>query len=153
MKQQSLTVSSGFTLIELMIVVAIVGILSAIALPSYNQYVLRSHRTAAVSALQDLASREASYFSTNNAYTASLTTLGFSADPNPVPSGVASYNVSAALVGTTGFTLTAATTGNQTQDTTCGNFTLNDLGVKGAGGSAAMCWGNQPVSVEQRVLN
>ena len=135
---------TGFTLIEIMIVVAIVGILSSIALPSYQKYVLRSHRTAAISALQDLASRQTTYFSTNNAYTASLTALGYSADPNPVPNaGDAYYNIAAAVTATS-FTLTATAINNQVKDTDCVNFVINDLGVKTVSGSStsAACWGN-----------
>ncbi|HEY8099057.1 MAG TPA: type IV pilin protein [Methylobacter sp.] len=128
----------GFTLIELMITVAIVGILTAIAIPSYSGYVQKSRRTSAETALLDLASREAKYYSTNNAYTNSMTSLGYaSAGPIAVPDATSNYyNLSVALNGT-GFTATAAPVGNQTADA-CGSFTIDYLGVKGAG--ATKCW-------------
>jgi type IV pilus assembly protein PilE len=138
----------GFTLVELMVVVAIVGILAVIALPSYQSYVLKSHRTAAINAILDLASREARYYTTNNAYTASLVTLGYSADPMPVTigSGTTYYNLSVASVtaatSTTAdaFSLQVVPVGTQTNDT-CGTYTYTDLGVKGiSSGSMADCW-------------
>jgi len=130
----------GFTLIELMIAVAIVGILAAIAIPSYTSYVQKARRTSAKTALLDLASREAKYYSTNNAYTNSMTNLGYaSAGPIAVPDATSNYyNLSVAFFsGTTGFIGTAARAGSQATDT-CGSFTLDYLGVKGAG--ATNCW-------------
>lgn len=144
MMQVKKVCAKGFTLIEIMIVVAIIGILSSIALPAYQKYVLRSHRTAAVSALQDLASRETTFYSTNNAYTASLTTLGYSSDPYPVPNASdAFYNITASVTATS-FTLTATAINSQLKDTDCGNFVINDLGVKTESGSSTseLCWGN-----------
>lgn len=145
--------TKGFTLIELMIVVAIVGILLAVALPSYTRYVLRSHRSASVNAILELASREARYYSTNNAYTTSLTTLGYATDPMAVPDANNNfYNLSVYSIANNGtactsgtcFMLYAAPVGNQQNDT-CGTYTYNDLGAKSvltSSGSdtATSCW-------------
>lgn len=139
----------GFTLVELMIVVAIVAILTMVALPSYQAYVLKSHRTAAINAILDLASREARYYTTNNAYTSSLTVLGYSADPMPITMGTGGttyYNLSvqsitaAAAAAPAGFTLNAAPVGNQLNDT-CGIYIYDNLGNKGiSSGTLADCW-------------
>lgn len=141
--------NKGFTLIELMVVVAIAAILTMIALPSYQAYVLKSHRTAAINAILDLASREARYYTTNNAYTGSLTALGYSTDPMPITmgtGGTAYYNLSvnsvtAASAGTPAdFTLWAAPVSPQTNDT-CGTYTYTSLGIKGiSSGTLADCW-------------
>jgi type IV pilus assembly protein PilE len=132
----------GFTLIELMVAIAIIGILAAIAYPSYLNQVQKARRTSAKTALLDLASREAKYYSTNNAYittSAMMTNLGYaSAGPIAVPDATLNYyNLSVAPSGV-GFIGTAAPAGNQATDTTCGSFTLDYLGIKGAG--AANCW-------------
>ena len=58
----------GFTLIELMVTVAIVAILSAIAYPAYTEYILKSRRTDAKNALLDLAARQERFYSLNNKY-------------------------------------------------------------------------------------
>lgn len=134
----------GFTLIELMVVVAIVAILTAIALPSYQSFVLQSHRTTAINGVMDIASAESKYYTANNAYIASLTTLGYANDPFPVPDTTNTYyNLSVAVgVGSTSFTVTATTAGNQTNDTACGNYTYTDLGVKNitGTGTSSDCW-------------
>lgn len=141
--------NKGFTLVELMVVVAIAAILTMIALPSYQAYVLKSHRTAAINAILDLASREARYYTTNNAYTSSLTALGYSTDPMPITmgtGGTAYYNLSVASVtaATTttpaDFLLNAAPVSPQTNDT-CGTYTYTSLGIKGiSSGTLADCW-------------
>jgi type IV pilus assembly protein PilE len=59
----------GFTLMELMIVVAVVAILGAIALPSYNQHVIRGNRTAAQRFMMDVADREEQFLNSMRAYT------------------------------------------------------------------------------------
>lgn len=69
--------SDGFTLIELIVAVAIIGILTTVALPNYQRYVVRSNRVAAQAAMMDLANREQQYLLANRAYTNSLTTLGY----------------------------------------------------------------------------
>ncbi|MEH6617468.1 MAG: type IV pilin protein, partial [Porticoccus sp.] len=69
--------SRGFTLIELMIVVAIVAILVGIAMPNYREYVLRSNRAVAKGALLEVASRQEQYFLNNRSYTHLLADLGY----------------------------------------------------------------------------
>ena len=69
----------GFTLVELMTVVAIVGILAALAYPSYARHVRKSKRATAQAALMDLASKEQAYQLDRRAYTATLADIGFAA--------------------------------------------------------------------------
>src|SRR5690348_14866360 len=76
----------GFTLLEIMIVVAIVGILAAIALPAYQSQIRRNNRSAAQQYLQDLANRQEQYRLDARAYATSATTLGYSATPVTVSS-------------------------------------------------------------------
>lgn len=136
---------AGFTLIELMIVVAIVAILAAIAVPMYQKQILKSHRAAAKSALLDLAGREERYFATNNAYTTSLTILGYAATTTLVvpDSNPGYYSVSVTSVGTApaAFTAQAVPQNSQTSDE-CGTYQITDLGVQTATGtpSSGSCW-------------
>lgn len=137
--------TKGFTLIELMIVVAIVAILAAVAVPSYRSYVLRSHRTVAINALLDLGSRQARYYTTNNTYTTDLTLLGYPAGTVSLPSSTnAYYTITVGPTPTftilTTFTVTATRAGTQVNDT-CGNYTYTDLGIKDvSSGSVNSCW-------------
>ena len=141
----------GFTLIELMIAVAIVGILVSVALPSYNRYVLRSHRVDAINGLLDAASRQARYYTMNNSYTNAMNALGYpvdSAGNYQVPSSTTTYyNVTvqsktdATSTTPATFTVQAVPSGTQASDA-CGTFTLTDLGVRGVSASTvASCWG------------
>lgn len=129
----------GFTLIELMVTVAIVGILAAIAIPSYSSYVQKSRRTSATTALLDLASREAKYYSTNNVYTDSMFNLGYvSNGPIAIPDTSSNYyNLSVTKISTNDFTATATNTGTQVKDS-CGTYTINNLGVKSP--LTRSCW-------------
>lgn len=134
----------GFTLIELMITVAVVAILAAIAIPAYQQYVMKSRRTAAKTAILELASREERYYTTHNTYSATAADLGYAALPADVPDSATPYyrlNVVTAN-GNTEYSVSAAPTGAQAADG-CGTFTVNHLGIQGNTGnttSTADCW-------------
>jgi type IV pilus assembly protein PilE len=132
------SVQRGFTLIEVMIVVAIVGILAAIAYPSYVEYVRRSERADAKAALQNAAQWLERRYTANTAYPAAA---------DFTPTGTAKYTVSYAPTGGAPFrefTLTATPNAGWT-DPTCGNLTLAHTGVKDASvpttpAGDAECW-------------
>lgn len=144
----------GFTLMELMIVVAVIGILAAIALPIYSSSVVKSRRSSAQSALLDLSSREERYFAANNAYTADLAALGYGvtsgATSMPAPDSKSHYyDVMAPTMTSTngtnsGYTLKAVPATSQVKDLTCYTFTYNNFGVRGnvdpSGGPLTACW-------------
>ncbi|MBC7514740.1 MAG: prepilin-type N-terminal cleavage/methylation domain-containing protein [Herminiimonas sp.] len=125
----------GFTLIELMIVVAIVAILAAIALPSYDRYVKKARRTDAKQALLDYAARQEKFFSTHNAYAPDASTIGYESANNILirSSGASYYRLGLSFTGPpaepTAFTATAFATGAQTADE-CHDYTLNNLGAQ-----------------------
>ncbi|MEN3111424.1 type IV pilin protein [Uliginosibacterium paludis] len=139
--------SSGFTLIELMIVVAIVAILAAIAVPNYREYVLRAGRGDAKTVLLEISqAMERNYTEANrydkNAAGATMT-VPFSQSPKQ---GTAKYLISFAAGSPTSssFTVQAVPQGAQANDS-CGTLTLNNLGQQGATGVSgateiANCW-------------
>jgi type IV pilus assembly protein PilE len=129
----------GFTLIELMIVVAIVAIIAAIAYPSYRNYVLRSHRADGKEMAMRIASAEERYFTNFNRYTASITgDLGFSSTDSEH-----GYYTAAIELGDAEqtFTLSLAPAGSQESDQ-CGTLTINNTGYKhqSGGETNGKCW-------------
>lgn len=155
----------GFTLTEILIVVVIVSILATLAIPSYRNYVMRTNRTVAKAALQELVTRQESYAVDHKRYAADFARLGIAgsgaADVAYVGSdGAISRNAAGALyqfalTGTGGtvsdctssgavtavaFTLTASRVSDAT-DTVCGNLCISSGGVRGASlGTATDCW-------------
>ena len=118
---------NGFTLIELMVTVAIVGMLASIAYPSYASYIIKGNRSAAQAQMLDIANRQQQFLLANRAF-ASTTTLNSSG--YTLPSTLTGKYTHAVDVGTgtvPSFTITFTATGNQTSD---GNITLNSDGVK-----------------------
>lgn len=148
--------NSGFTLIELMIVVAIVGILAAIAYPSYQESVAKSKRADAQGALLSLAGALERHFTETNSYCDAGTTAvggcgagtGDSGAPTifvtqvPVDGGTKYYDLTISAVTGTTFTVTATRTGSMASDA-CGDFTYDNAGnqnVVNATKTPAECW-------------
>src|SRR5450631_3484822 len=93
--------SSGFTLVELMIALAIIAILAAIAVPMYSKQVQKSRRVDARTAVMDLAGREERFLSTSGSYATTWAQLGFAIGgntTNPTPVGSGFYQLSAVPV-------------------------------------------------------
>ena len=137
--------SAGFTLIELVVSMVIVAIIAAIAIPSYSNYALQSHRTDAKTALLDLASLEERYYSVNNTYTSVAASLGYTAFPQTVGGGYYQVNVSnvnpPSLTTPATYTLTATAIGNQLKDTLCTTFTLTQQGLQTSSDTVNnSCW-------------
>jgi len=118
---------NGFTLIELMITIAVVGILASIAYPSYTEYLLRSHRTEAQRELIRLANMQEQFFVDRRIYTNDMILLGMSANPYITPAG--KFSITAAVIGRT-YILTAAALGSQLADVDCAVLTINEVGLR-----------------------
>ena len=139
--------SKGFTLIELMIVLAIIAILVSIAYPSYQDQVRSSRRADCEGALLNLANALERFYTSNNTYaTASIGNAAGDIFPAqcPIDNANATYNLTIAAASASAYTIQATPTGAQTGDK-CGTLTLTSTGVKNivgadAGLTPADCW-------------
>ncbi len=143
---------SGFTLIEMMITVVVIGILAAVAYPSYLDYIVRGNRSAAQSFMYGVASKQEQYLLDARSYGATVAELAMT-----VPTEVSSkYTISIACTmpaatascltvqaGPPTYIITGTPIGTQVQDLKCRTITLNQAGAKtesGSAASAADCW-------------
>ncbi|TWH64054.1 type IV pilus assembly protein PilE [Azomonas agilis] len=128
-----LQAKNGFTLLEMMVVVVLIGILAAIAYPNYIEYITHSNRTEGIALLSDAAARQERYFAQNSQYAINISSLGLSGTS---ASGYYTLTVTKDNDGDDGgYTLTATPQGSQaTRDTVCRALTLDAKGVKGANG-------------------
>ena len=125
----------GFTLIELMITVAVIGVLSAVALPSYQEYINRQRRADAQIQLMAAQLWMERFYSVNLRYdqdsggtAVSIANQPFVTSP-PAGGGTAQYNISLTTTARNAYTLTATRAGSMASDA-CGNFTLTNTGQK-----------------------
>lgn len=132
-------VYAGFTLIELMIAVAVLGIIVAVAYPNYQGYVADSRRTDGHAALMDAAQRlERCYSSSMDYDGGNCTAVVNDIDGSDSPEGF--YSLSTSNMSATTYTLQAAPQGVQADDT-CDNLTLTHTGARSAsGGTEDECW-------------
>lgn len=123
---------SGFSLIELMVVVAIIGVLLAIAVPSYNQYQVKARRALAQTFLMNIANKQEQFRLDSRTYTNVIGAggLALTAPPELAPHytfAVAGTAVGGSATLISDFTATATAIGGQASD---GNLTITDTGVK-----------------------
>ncbi len=145
----NLSKTMGFTLIELMMTVAILGIIAAVALPSYQDYIRQTNRTVAKSILYENAQFMERFYSQNNQYDATVGADGMIdtgddiAVVPPIPqsprTGTRQYDINLQSVANNAFVLQAVPTGSMAGDV-CGTLTLSNTGAQGAGGNVADCW-------------
>ena len=129
----------GFSLIELMIVLAIIAIIAAIAYPSYERSVLKSHRSDAENLLTTDAQILERCYTQNFSYAAACT------PPLSTSTQYRYYTAATTVLAATTFVLTATAIGNQTKDSACASFAIDNTGKKtaftaSATTNSATCW-------------
>ncbi len=133
MAENVMKTKKGFNLIELMITVAIMGILAVVVYPSYTDYVAKGARADGLASLMRVANLQEQFYLDNKQYTEDMKDLNLGADPYIADNGL--YSIDS--IGTDDFTVTATAQGIQaTRDSGCINIKINDIGER----TPAECW-------------
>lgn len=137
MRMMNLNRARGFTLIELMIVIAVLAIIIALGYPSYRDQVMKARRADGKAFLLEIADRQERYYADRSTYTKTITELGF--DDAIATDGYYQAEITEAPTGdlTLSYTITVTPLGTQQKDK-CASFTVNSQGVRTA--SPADCW-------------
>ncbi len=152
--QQTCSQHQGFSLIEVLVAVIIIGILATMAHASYQDSVLKSQRKTALASLMEIASKQEDYRVTHRRYTDDLTQLGYSAkgdsgapfyidnQGNASTASSGTYKVVLTRTNSTAYSLSAAPINAQAKDTGCGTLSITSAGAKSATGSQGTqgCW-------------
>ena len=129
----------GITLLELMVVVAIIAVLTAIAIPNYREFSARAKRSEAKALLLEIATHQERFYLNANRY-GSLSELGYA---DPLVTATGSYTVIIPANGVDDFTATAAYNHTDSELSRCTTFTLDGRGRKTSTGSIGNCWTDQ----------
>ncbi|MDA0707160.1 MAG: type IV pilin protein [Proteobacteria bacterium] len=130
----------GVTLMELMIVVVILGILTAVAYPNYREFAARAKRTEAKALLLEIANNQERFYLNANSY-GSMAQLGYTTDPKYTDSG--SYTVTVTANDPSNFTAVATNVLGGSEAARCTTFTIDGRGNKTSTGSIGNCWIDQ----------
>ncbi|MBU1436252.1 MAG: prepilin-type N-terminal cleavage/methylation domain-containing protein [Gammaproteobacteria bacterium] len=135
----------GFNLMELMVAVTIIGIIVAVALPSYNSHMLNTRRTASAACVVELGQFMERVYTTSMSYAVDNGGVATVLPNTSCRNDLAVYYTMTLTTTPQTFTLTATPIGSQAKDTTCGVLTLNQAGTRTAAGSATAakvreCW-------------
>ncbi len=125
--------SLGFTLIELMIVVAIVGIIAAVAYPSYQTYIMKARRADAAGDTQELAQFMERFFTENGVYNVDRNGVAINPPITKSPVNVTNphYTIAPTVLTPTAYTLTTTRdSASQQNDTQCGDLSVDSVGVR-----------------------
>ena len=143
------TQSRGFSLIELMIALLIVGVLLVVSLPSYQQHMIQTRRALARAELQKVAVRQEQFFLDHRRYAQSLRELGYPDDPsalddqgNTVASAQGGIYLIVLIPEENGYRVSAVSGEGYPDDTVCGQLSLDALGMHrfSGNGTAQQCW-------------
>lgn len=141
-----LTRHHGFTLIELMVVVAIIAILASVALPAYKNMVLRSHRSEAHGLIQAAQLGQEKFRLNNTTYAADFSDAAFARVCNnnvtsPCEGANQYYTLTVSGADASSYVLTATAQGTQADDTDCATITLTQTATDITYGPSTACWG------------